>query len=92
MCRWARLCGAHIDAALLAIVGREVFLLDEGRQRGQVGIGAQEDMAAIAAIAAGRTALGHVLFAVPGHGAVSPLAGLYLNVSLVVEMHMGILA
>ena len=75
---------AIFAAAALALsvlaVRRGIFaLVAEVHQRGQVIIDAQDDGAAVAAVAAVRAACGHVFFPVEGHCAVAARTGLDRN-------------
>ena len=63
----------------LALVGVPVMLAGEVEQRVLVGVGDEDDRAAIAPIAAVRAALGNVLLAPKGHAPVSPVAGMNVN-------------
>ena len=72
---------AVLAAAALALpvlaVRRGIFaLVAEVHQRGQVVVDAQDDGAAVAAVAAVRAARGHVFFPVEGHRAVAARTGL----------------
>ena len=72
---------AVLAAAALALsvfaVRRGIFaLITEIHQRGQVIVDAQDDRAAVAAVAAVRAACGHVFFPVEGHRAVAARTGL----------------
>ena len=75
---------AVFAAAALALpvfaVRRGIFaLVAEVHQRGQVVVHTQDDGAAVAAVAAVRTARSHVFFPVKGHRAVAARAGLDRN-------------
>ena len=65
----------HLAAhSVLAVLGRVMTLQTEVVQREQSAIGAQNDRAAVAAVAAVGAARGDVLFAVERHRAIAALA------------------
>ena len=71
----------------LAGFGPELFLIAEVDQRPEFGIGQQQHVAAAAAVAAGRSAFGHVLLTAPRDDSVAALAGRDRDARFVDELH-----
>ena len=79
----AALAGAA--RALPVLTGcRSVFaLVAEVHQRGEVVVHAQDDIAALAAVAAVRAASGHIFLAVEGNGTIAAVARLHRNLDFI---------
>ena len=79
---------AHVAAAArLAVLGAERALDAEIDQRVDAVARAERDAAAVAAVAAVRTAEGHELLAPETHAAAAAVAGLDLDACFVDEFH-----
>src|SRR4051794_26878384 len=65
--------------AVLATFGAPLFAVSEQGKRIDARFGDHDDAAAIAAIAAIRTAAGDVFFAAKAHAAIPAAAGFYFN-------------
>ena len=72
-------------AARAALAGLEPVARAESRQVAQVGVGDEHDVAAGAAVAAVRPALGHVLLAPEAERPVAAAPGLHVDAGAVVE-------
>ena len=79
----AALAGAA--RALPVLTGcRSIFaLVAEVHQRGEVVVHAQDDIAALAAVAAIRAARGDIFFAVEGNGTIAAVTGLHRNLDFI---------
>ena len=81
-----RLCAfaeAALAAAVFAALCGVLALVAEIRQRGEVIVHAEHDVAAATAVAAVRAAGSHVFFTVKSHGAVAAVTGFYLDLSYI---------
>jgi len=81
----ALVAGAHP-----AIIGDHVFGVAQVQQGPQLGIAAQDDVTAAAAITAIGAALGHVLLAAEVAAALPPFPGAALDADVVDEVHTGV--
>ena len=79
--------GLVVLAAAFARFRAELFLEAKVDQRAELGIGDQHDVAAAPAVAARRTAFGHVLLAPPRDDAVAAVAGGHVDDRFVDELH-----
>ncbi len=62
---------------MAAAIGLEFAIVTVAEQRVVVNVGFEIDAAAMAAVAAGGTATGHVFFTPEGHATVAAVAGLH---------------
>ncbi len=76
--------GAEPVAAALRLVDADVAVVE---QRRELRVDEQHDVAAVAAVAAGRSAARDELLAPPRHGAVAAVAGLHVDADFVDELH-----
>jgi hypothetical protein len=81
----AGVAGAVRAFAVAAAIGFEFAVVAVAQQRVVVGIGFEVDAAAVAAIAAGRSAARNVFFAAERDAAVAAVAGLYEDFGLINE-------
>src|SRR5262249_14568269 len=83
----ARLAVLVLAAAVLAALGAIVLLVLEVEKGRQLLVGDEDDVAAVAAIAPGRAALGHVRLAAECGDAVPAVAGADIDLGFVDEDH-----
>ena len=74
---------APAAASVFAALGDVFSFVAEVRQRGEIGVGNKDDVAALSAVAAVGTSCRHILFAVERHGAVAAVTGFYMNIRFI---------
>ena len=80
-----RMAGTIGTFAVAAAIGFEFAIVAVAEERVVIDVGFKKDAAAMAAVAAGGTAAGHILLATKGYAAVASVAGLHEYFSFINE-------